>query len=207
MAASFPERLAVVFPLSLDEICIGDMVDLTKAQQRRQWSKPFLKFGLIWLLTLERYRKNNDEAAFEISVVLYCLSVTQTPETFETFPLKGEIRIDHLGLPAGCFFHAEEGRCCNLVGTHFPADALHMKKGVVLSLESGAIQSNEIEVSLMDSSGEVGGFYGPDRRGVLGVVLEDYKPDPCRDGRNIKVTVEFPEKPRALRYVDDDQED
>ena len=210
MAAADHHQHSAVFPLSLDEILLGGMVDLTQAQQRKQMSKPFECYGMHWLITIEKQNSDNNQG-FDIFVILYCLSVSlggdDDVDGRACFPIKGEIKIDELardGLVRS--FHAEEGRACNLVGKNFPADALKMANGVVLSLESGATKSDEVEVDLYDTERNVGGYYGSVWEGLGGLVLENHKPESWRDGKSIRVTVLFLGTPRALRYVDQEED-
>lgn len=191
----------VVFNLSLGDVVPGDLIGLPMEQQRRQMSKPFERFGMHWILVIEKQNRptNNRRVRFDVIVYLYCLSV---PVNKRTFPLKGEITIDQLAQDAQVrTFNGTTGRCCNLVGKQFSADAVKIK-GIILSLHSGETRSEEIIIDMYKD--EFGGYYDELWRGIGGVLLENHNFDPCRDGAAIEVNLRFLGTPRALRFVDHD---
>ena len=79
-----------VLRLSLEEVALGPMIDLTLAQQRKQRGRPFVAYGMHWLLTIEK-EPGEQAGTFNYLVILYPLSVTIRNRA--QFPLKGRIAI------------------------------------------------------------------------------------------------------------------
>lgn len=206
MAAPPPDHVAK-FNISLDDVALSPMVNLSEEQQRDQMSTPFERHGMYWLLAVEKEAPANGGNGFDIMVVLYCLSVPVT-SGYEraTFPLKGEIVCDGTAQDGQAqVFNATTGACCNLIGKQFPANAVHMRH-FAMQLVSGQTEFEEIEVSLLgptDGDGEGwGGFYGEGWRGAGGTVLFNHVIGSVHDGASFEVKLWFTDTPRAMRYVD-----
>mmetsp|Transcript_62122 Transcript_62122/g.71320 ORF Transcript_62122/g.71320 Transcript_62122/m.71320 type:complete len:242 (-) Transcript_62122:55-780(-) len=197
-----------LFHLTLDDVILSPFVDLTVAQQERQRSKPFERYGLQWIITLEKEPPSDgdgdgDPKKFNILVVLYCLSVSMNVDYHEQgFPLKGDITVGHQddGQPVQVF-NALKGQVCNVVGKNRPADAVKMNE-FNLSLESGTTKGDTTIVMLSYTGDNLGGYYGPSWRGAGGLLLENHSYDSTKDGAAIKVTLQFKEKPRPLCFMD-----
>ena len=205
MAAAAAPDHRVVFNLSLNDLPVKPMGDLTDRQQRKQMSRPFECHGMHWMLTIEKEPPTIENGpGFNILAYLYCLSVVyQEGKAGEAFPIRGDIVVDNLAQDGQArVFNAQRGIACNLVGKPFPASVVRME-GAIMSLRSGRSESNEIEVSMFSQDGgDFGGYYGAEWRGMGGVLLENHIFDGVRDGAFIEVSVHFLGTPRALRFVD-----
>lgn len=194
------ESVVVSFPLSLGQVLEGDMVSLSVEQQRQQMSHPFEKFGMHWLLTIEKKQSNPKTQEFNISVFLYCLSVALDVDNQDMFPLKGAIPVLHEpqdGRPR--YFDATTGVACDLVGKNFPANAVQMKEFIV-SLASGRTESNTaISIHAED---EADGFYNGKWTGAGADVLCNHTFEPTRDGAAIEISLTFDGTPKPLVYVE-----
>jgi len=201
-----PDQVVVRFNLSLGEVVPRRFASLTVAQQRRQRSEPFERHGMHWLLTVEKLPPSNGGNGFDIQVHLFCLSVESVvvdEAARANFPLKGEIPVHQVAQDGQArSYNAQEGRCCNLVGKRFPANAVYMPE-FILQLKSGMTVSNEVEVSMMGRD-ELGGYYGGDWHGVGGLLLENHEFDAVRDGAAIEVTLRFLGKPYEVEILVDD---
>lgn len=150
-----------------------------------------------WILTVEKEAPSDGGNGFDLLVFIYCLSISVVTEYGrQNFPLKGTIVVEQLSQDGQTrSYNGTKGKCCNLVGKHFPANAMHIKS-FVLTLCSGRTESEEVEIFLENS------YYGEDWRGAGGVVLKNHTFDPVRDGAAIEITLWFSTRPRALRFVD-----
>jgi hypothetical protein len=144
-AATPPPDHVARINISLDDIILAPMISLTKQQQRRQMSKPFECHGMHWILTVEKEAPSDGGNGFDLLVFLYCLSISVVTEyDRQNFPLKGTIVVEQLSQDGQTrSYNGTKGKCCNLVGKHFPANAVHMKS-FVLTLCSGWTESEEV---------------------------------------------------------------
>ena len=196
MVAAINNEVTVRFPLSLGQIPLGDMVDLNLRQQRRQRSSPFERFGMSWILTIEKKGPTTHGLvdAFNVLVVLYCLNVPiDDPQSQQGFPLRGNIT-DQEGR------NAQTGQAFNLVGKPYPAHGFEMDE-FILQLHSGQTQSDEVIVSMIGED-KLGGYYGRNWRGAGAILLEDHVFDPVRDGAAIEVMLRFQDQPTPVRRVE-----
>lgn len=200
-------RFATVrFPITLGDLVGGSLIDQPEAQQKRQRSEAFERFGLHWLVALEKL-PGDSNSTFDVQVLLFCLSVAiDEEEMTNSFPLKGDIPIDNHQA-----FNARRRQFCDVVGKGKPANAVLMKEGFTLTLQSGNTKSEETHISMwsIDDKGDedMGGYYGSGWHGAGEVLLKNHTFDPVRDGAAIEVRVRFDGRsedrtlPRPLCYM------
>eukprot|EP00522_Entomoneis_paludosa_P001899 CAMPEP_0172468868 /NCGR_PEP_ID=MMETSP1065-20121228/62314_1 /TAXON_ID=265537 /ORGANISM="Amphiprora paludosa, Strain CCMP125" /LENGTH=123 /DNA_ID=CAMNT_0013226355 /DNA_START=107 /DNA_END=474 /DNA_ORIENTATION=+ len=121
-----PSDCVVIFRLGLDEVS-GPFRDLTQEQQQSQRSIVFERFGMFWMLSIERVTATSND----IKVTLWNLSVALDSKDLEEFGehLKGEILVDLGNDGQERVFNASLGTICNLVGRQYPADWIRMTEG------------------------------------------------------------------------------
>ena len=146
----------------------GEMKDLTQEEQSRQIGQPFEKFGLWWLLTIERIGGDNCDDPFDVFVVLYCLSVENDPD--QDIPLWGDIKVGEE------VYNAGEGRSINMVGMDVPAHALKLCP-LELRLTSNQTKGDIVEVPMDELGSSPYGMYDRNWRGCGTTVLRNHKID------------------------------
>mmetsp|Transcript_13120 Transcript_13120/g.28479 ORF Transcript_13120/g.28479 Transcript_13120/m.28479 type:complete len:211 (+) Transcript_13120:60-692(+) len=188
--------------LSLNELRVGPLVDLSVAQQRRQMSRPFERFNTHWLISIEKLLPSNVEGGgFDILVMLFNLSVpTNTPGGF---PIKGRIDIDPAMSSDGQarVYNPRRSVVCDVVGEQSPADFILMKN-IRLSLESGQTQSETIVTMCTEDGVDLlHGYYDENWRGAGAILLENHLFHHSRDGDGITINVEFLDEPIPARRM------
>jgi len=184
---------------SLGEIADGPINDLKTDDQKLQRSEPFEKYGLHWLVSIEKEPPSDGGDGFNLVGFLYCLSVKMGTKSKKIFPLKGWIEIPESSDNQPRKFHGRMGKTCNVIGKQAPADAV--KIGTFeLSLVSGETKSGDVKVD-MDYDGATL-YYDEDWCGAGEVLLENHVVDQGAGGDEIEVTVRFLKMPRPL-FEDD----